>query len=201
MTLLYLVRHGTNDFTGKRLVGRTPGVHLNDAGRKQAAAVSRVLQSRSISAIYSSPLERAMETAFPLGQILNLPIQPQPGLQEVDFGEWQGLSTKKMQRRKLFKVAQQTPSLMRFPGGESYQEAQERVVRALIDVTAGVAEDKAVACFSHSDVICLAIAHFIGLPLDSFHSLTAETGSICVLSLKDNRNALLKMNWLPGDSV
>lgn len=197
MTLLYLVRHGLNDWTGKRLIGNTPGIHLNDAGRKQAEAVAQALTGKRITAIFSSPLERAMETAEPLSVALNLSIQPHPGLQEVDFGDWQGLSARKMQRLKLFKQAQERPSLVRFPGGESYREAQERVILALTGFTAQFSGDTALACFSHCDIIRLAIAGLIGLQIDAFHSLAAETGSISVLSMGNKRNELLKLNWQP----
>lgn len=200
MTLVYLVRHGMNDWTGKRLIGNTPGIHLNESGQKQAAAVAKALAGKSITAIFSSPLERATETAAPLSQVLQIPVQLHPGLQEVNFGDWQGFTAKKMQRLKLFKQAQKKPSSMRFPGGESYLEAQSRVLEALSGMTSRCSADTALVCFSHCDIIRLAIAGLIGLPLDAFHSLTVETGSISVVALDGKCNELLKLNWQPGDA-
>ena len=199
MTTIYLVRHGENDFTGKRLVGRTPGVHLNAKGISQAEAVAHALQTKHIEAIFSSPLERAIETAAPLSNALNLSVQPLSGLQEVDFGDWQGYTTKKMQRLNLYKLAQKSPSLVQFPNGESYAAAQKRVVDTLLELAATAGEQSALACFSHCDVIRLAIAWVIGMPLDAFHSLTIDTGSISLLLLNDKRNLLLKLNGLPGE--
>src|SRR5688572_12959861 len=90
MTTFYLVRHGTNDFIGRGLAGRTPGVHLNEKGRKEALSAAKTLSDVDISQIFSSPLERAMETAQPLSELLGLPIQISDEITEVDFGEWNG---------------------------------------------------------------------------------------------------------------
>ena len=201
MTTIFLIRHGLNDWTGKRLIGSTPGVHLNATGRQQAVAVAAALRKVHIEAIYSSPLERAMETAEPLSRLLNLPIQPHDGLKEVDFGEWQGFTTQRMKRQKLFKKVQEKPSEVQFPGGESFAEAQARVISALREVTSNGEQPKALACFSHADVIRLAIAGLIGLPLDSFQSLNTETGSISLVALGSTRSTLLKLNWVPGETL
>jgi probable phosphoglycerate mutase len=200
MTVVYLIRHGLNDWTGKRLIGGTPGVHLNATGRQQAVAVAAALRKLPIESIYSSPLERAMETAEPLSQLLNLPIQPHEGLKEVNFGDWQGFTTQRMKRQKLFKTVQEKPSEVQFPGGESFAEAQARVISTLREITSNGEHPKALACFSHADVIRLAIAGLIGLPLDAFQSLNAETGSISVIAMGSARCALLKLNWMPGES-
>ena len=67
MPLLLLIRHGENEYvkTGK-MAGRLPGVHLNEKGQKQAQALGDALKDVPIKAIYSSPLERAIETATPI---------------------------------------------------------------------------------------------------------------------------------------
>ena len=75
---------------GISIAGRTSGVHLNDAGRQQAAALAGRLGGLPVAAIRSSPLERAMETAQPLAAALGLPVAQDAGLNEVDFGEWTG---------------------------------------------------------------------------------------------------------------
>ncbi|HJS17479.1 MAG TPA: histidine phosphatase family protein, partial [Anaerolineales bacterium] len=69
MSLLLLIRHGENDFvkTGK-LPGQSAGIHLNERGQKQAQALGEALKSVPIKSIYSSPLERAMETAEPIAK-------------------------------------------------------------------------------------------------------------------------------------
>src|SRR5579884_3442621 len=90
MTTFILIRHGLTDAVGKQITGRLPGVHLNDAGRKQAEELPQRLARWKIGALYSSPLDRAMETAGPVAAQFKLDIQQAPALSEVDFGDWSG---------------------------------------------------------------------------------------------------------------
>lgn len=197
MTTILLIRHGVNDFVGKRLVGRTPGVHLNETGLKQAEQVAEVLRCAPIKAIFSSPLERAMETAAPLAAALNLEVQPHAGLLEVDFGEWQGITFGAMHRKKLWKTVTAQPSEVCFPAGESFTGAQQRVVAALNQIGADFGEKDVVACFSHSDIIRLAMAHFLGAPLDAFQRIIVDTASISILHLHEARIRVAAVNQMP----
>lgn len=198
MTTLLLIRHGENDYTGKRLIGRLPGVHLNQRGREEAQSVADLLKTQPLAAIYSSPLERALETAEPLSRNLSLNVKPNTGLMEVDFGDWQGLTATQMRRRKLYLLIQEKPSLVRFPNGESYSEAQQRIMRALLEIASTHAVDASIACFSHCDIIRLAVAGFIGLPLDAFQRLTVQTGSLTVVELDHGMGSLRMLNYRSG---
>ncbi|MFH1907463.1 MAG: histidine phosphatase family protein, partial [Chloroflexota bacterium] len=87
MPTLFLIRHGDNDYLKKgRLAGQLPGVHLNETGREQAAELARTLAGVPLKALYSSPLERAVETAEPLAMALRLEVQPRPDLTDTDVG-------------------------------------------------------------------------------------------------------------------
>ncbi len=194
MPVILLIRHGVNDFVGKRLAGRLPGVHLNEEGKKQAEAIAELLKEAPIKAIYSSPLERAVETAQPLAHKLNLEVQPREGLLEVNFGKWQGKTNKQMRRMKLWKTVQEKPSEMRFPEGESFAEARARVVGALEEIKASHEEKDIVACFSHSDTIRLAVSHYLDMPLDSFQRVGIDTASISALFLSDGMPRVLNVN-------
>ncbi|HWH67867.1 MAG TPA: histidine phosphatase family protein, partial [Candidatus Sulfotelmatobacter sp.] len=90
MTIFYLIRHGENDWVGKAIAGRSPGVHLNAAGRQQAEQLAKQLAAHPIQQLFSSPLERARETAEPLARRLGLEVQIAPALTEMDFGQWTG---------------------------------------------------------------------------------------------------------------
>lgn len=185
MTILLLIRHGENDYVGKRLAGRRSGVHLNERGRQQAQALAQVLCKAPIKAIYSSPLERAVETAGPLARELGLEIQTREGLLEIDFGAWVGKTIGQMRRTKLWKLVQHQPSQARFPEGESFAEAQQRIASTLQEIAATHQPDQMVACFSHSDAIKVAVAYFLGLPLDNFQRLSVSTASISVLIIPE----------------
>ena len=198
MTIVYLVRHGQNDYvTQRKLAGWLPGVHLNDVGRKQAAQIAETLKSTKLQAVYSSPLDRAIETAKPIAAAQGLKVASRKGLGEVNIGSWQGLSLKAARRRKLWPTIQHTPSLARFPEGESFLEAQSRIVETLEAIRSK--HSGAIACVFHADPIKLAVAHYVGLPIDSFQRLEIEPGSISELQIKDGAARLIRLNVIvPG---
>src|SRR5437764_5681401 len=133
MTQLLLIRHAVNDYVKtNRLAGWTPGVHLNEEGLAQAAALGLRLASARIHAIYSSPLERTVETAQAvLEHHPELQLQLMDTIGEVRYGAWQGEEISKLAQRKLWRVVQAFPSRVRFPDGESMREAQMRAINAL----------------------------------------------------------------------
>jgi probable phosphoglycerate mutase len=196
MTTVILIRHGENDFVKKgRLPGWLPGVHLNARGQAQAESLAKILQPVKIKAIYASPLERAVETAEPLARAKGLPIIERAGLSDVDVGRWQGQSLRLLRRRKLWHTVQFTPSLARFPEGESFTEAQARGV-AELEAILGQHKGRGavVACFSHADIIRLILAHYLGLSLDLFQRLTIHPASISLLHISEGFARIVKVN-------
>ena len=102
MALIFLIRHGENEYTRTgKLAGWTKGVSLNAAGQKQAQALAQRLKPVPIKHIYSSPLERARETAAPLAEARGLKVVIREGLGEVRYGQWTGQSLKRLARMKL----------------------------------------------------------------------------------------------------
>lgn len=198
MTLLLLIRHGENDFvkTGK-MAGRLPGVHLNDRGQKQAQALGEALRNVPIKAVYASPLERAMETATPIAESHKLKIIQEPDLMDTLIGKWQGKSWKLLRLTKAWKVVQNAPSRFRFPEGESFPECQMRIVNVLERVIRNHKPQDVVAVVFHADPIKLAVAHFLGMPLDHFQRLGCDTGSLTAVNAGETSAGLLKLNQRP----
>jgi probable phosphomutase (TIGR03848 family) len=195
VTAVFLIRHGENDWVGRRLPGWTPGLHLNDRGRAQAEALGRLLKPARLEAVYSSPLERTLETAAAIARAVDLRVRTRDGLAEVHPGQWQGQSLRVLRQRKLWSVIQHTPSLARFPGGESFPEAQARIVAEIDGLRAAhPAPRSAIACVTHADVIKLAVAHYLGLPLDLFQRLAVEPASISVLWISESAARLVRLN-------
>jgi probable phosphoglycerate mutase len=198
MPLLLLIRHGENDFTKKhKLAGYTPNVHLNERGQSQARALADALKEVPIKAIFSSPLERARETAEPIATTRGLEVQLEKGLLETDVGKWQGRSLAALRLQKAWKVVQGAPSRARFPDGETFYECQARIVTALDSISRKFKPQDIVACVFHADPIKLAIAHYIGLPLDHFQRLSCDTGSLTALYVSEAGANLLKLNQRP----
>ena len=193
MTLIFLIRHGHNDWADKRLAGRTPGVHLNAAGQEQAEALVDRLAPVAFDGVYSSPLERTLETAAPLARARGLKVNRLRDLGEVDYGDWQGKTLKQLAKKKEWAIVQMAPSAMRFPNGESLREMQSRAV-AGVERVAAEHPRGTVAIFSHGDVIKAIVAHFIGMPLDTFQRLTIAPASVTVLSLARFGARLLRLN-------
>jgi probable phosphomutase (TIGR03848 family) len=196
MTTILLIRHGQNDFVGKhKLAGWLPDVHLNDVGRAQADALAASLAEVKLQAIFASPLERTMETAAPIAAAQGLEVQPRPALGELKLGKWEGRSLKSLRRLKMWHRVQNAPSLARFPGGESFAEAQARIVSELDTLIQMHSSKRAlIACVSHSDMIKLAVAHYVGIPLDLFQRLVVDPGSISVLTFHGAYTRLIKLN-------
>ena len=195
MPLFLLIRHGENDYvrTG-RLAGRLPEVHLNEKGRAQANLLAEKLASAPVKAVYSSPLERALETAAPIAAAINLPVIENAGLIEMDYGEWQNQKLKGLSRLKIWKLVQAAPSVMRFPSGERFAEAQMRIANTLLDILSCFEPKDVIICVSHADPIKLAVAYFIGLPLDMFQRLSVSPASITILALGESGGRLVALN-------
>lgn len=183
----------------RRLAGRLPGVHLNQKGRDQAISLVKTLQKISIQAIYSSPLERAMETAAPLASERHLPIQIHPGLLDIDYGDWQWRTYKQVARTNLWKTLADKPSEVQFPEGESLLEAQERLVKTVNQIAANHGDRDVVACFTHADVVRLVTAHALNMPLDSFQRLQAAPAGITTIQFAGGHYRLIHFNLQPGD--
>lgn len=195
-TVVLLIRHGENDWVGAdRLAGRTPGVHLNEKGKEQAQALAQLLSSQPISAVYSSPLERCLETAQPLAAQLGPAVEPEAGVIEVDYGDWRGGNLKELSKLPEWKLVQHYPSTFRFPQGETLREVQHRAVSAVERIRMRH-PDQVVALFSHGDVIRTTLAHYLGVPLDLFQRIVISTASISVLSIVDDTPHVLAVNCL-----
>ncbi|MGB9632558.1 MAG: MSMEG_4193 family putative phosphomutase [Chloroflexaceae bacterium] len=193
MTLLLLIRHGTNDWVHGRLAGWTPGVHLNDEGRAQAAALSERLGDLPIVAIYTSPLERCVETATAIARPRGLQLRLIEQIGEVRYGEWQGAELKELYKHELWPGVQHYPSGTRFPNGETLGEAQMRMVQAL-DRLRALHPGQIIAVVSHADIIKLAIAYYVGMHIDLFQRLVINPASLTAIAFERMGPRLLAFN-------
>src|SRR5215510_6216343 len=118
MTMFYLVRHGDTDIKD-RISGRMSGVHLNETGRRQAQRLADRFRAIAIDRLYSSPLERAVETAQPIAQSLNLTIQITEAVSEIDYGEWTGKSFDELSADRRWQSFNAFRSGVQIPAGEN----------------------------------------------------------------------------------
>jgi probable phosphoglycerate mutase len=193
-----LIRHGENDYSKKmRIAGRMPGVHLNETGLKQAENLAEALAKAPVKAVYSSPLERAMETALPIAKAFGIRVITEKGILESDVGDWQGKSVRRLALKPYWQIVQRTPSRAGHPGGETFLQSQTRMVSTLDSICRKHKDRELILCVSHADMIKLAIAHYIGLPLDKFQRLACDTGSASLLMITESSAQLLWINRRP----
>jgi probable phosphomutase (TIGR03848 family) len=178
---LLLIRHGLNDWVGKRLPGWTPGISLNEEGRKQALRLAESLASVPLEAIYSSPLERALETAQPIAQSHGLEIQLRERLGDTRYGDLTGKAIEDILKTDMWEKFRAYPSRTRFPGAETIYEVQVRVVAELEEILQTHPEGS-IAVVAHGDVIRVAVAHYIGLALDLLGRIWVSPASLTILS-------------------
>ena len=198
-TLVLLVRHGLTATTGRLLPGRAPGLHLSDEGRRQADAVARRIAAlRRVAAVYTSPLERARETAMPIARARRLVLRVDRGLLEVDIGRWTGQPIVRASRKPEWQAVQRHPSGFRFPGGESFIEMQARVVGALGRIVARHRGQTIVAVF-HADPIKAAVAHALGAHLDLFQRIAIAPASVTAIAYRAHGPVVLTVNSMDGD--
>ena len=196
MPIILLIRHAETDFVKQqRLAGRLPGARLNAKGRSQAAALAEALRPLPLKAIYSSPLERTMQTAQAIAAVQGLRVHKRPGLIETDLGAWEGKSIKRLRRTKEWKILQESPSRFQFPGGEWVVENQARLVAEMEAICLLHKPKDLIACVGHADPIKFIIAHYLGLPLDMFQRIMIDTVSVSALILETGKAKLINLNW------
>lgn len=196
MATFYLNRHGHNDWLGKGLAGRLPGVSLNAKGKSEAERLGTWLARRGIQRIVSSPLERARETADPLARLTGLPVEISEAILEVDFGDWNGALLSELNKDERWRHFNTFRSGTRIPNGEIVAEVQHRMVRAL-DGWARETPNGVFALFSHGDPIRAALTYYLGMPLDMLTRLEVSPGSANILRLEPWGPEVLAINYLP----
>ena len=180
-TLILLVRHGQTPTTGKVLPGRASGLYLSEQGYDQAIRVAERLAVLPVTAIYSSSLERTMQTAAPTAERTGVDIVEEPRLIEGDFGDWTGAQLGDVMKLPEWRTVQQQPDQFRFPNGESFEEIRDRMATAL-DQLRKKHPGGTIVCFSHADPIRVAVSDALGSPLNSFQRISIEPCSVSAIA-------------------
>lgn len=200
MTTVVLVRHGLTHLTGPVLAGWTPGLHLDERGQQQAAAVAERLRPLPLAAVVSSPLDRCLDTAAAVLAGRDQELQVDDRLGECRYGDWTGRPLKELAKDPLWKVVQAHPSAAVFPGpdGEALRDTQARAVAAVRDWNARVGPDATWLACSHGDVIKAIVADALGQHLDSFQRIAIDPCSVTVIRYTELRPFVLRVNDTGG---
>lgn len=147
-----------------------------------AATLAGNLDGLKINAVYSSPIERCVETAEAVAAGRGLSVQLDDSFIEADFGRWTGRTLRSLYRLKAWSRLMATPSRFRFPEGETLDEVQRRAVAGVERLATTHCKD-AVALVSHSDVVRVILAHYQGVPLDLMHRIDVLPASVSIVDL------------------
>ena len=197
MATLFLVRHGLTAQTGRILYGRTPGISLDHRGQAQAEELVERFHDVRLTAIYSSPLERCVQTVEPLAAARRLSVRTDEALIEMDAGGWTGRTLGQLRRRTAWRTVQVTPSAFAFPDGEAFTDAQARVVAGLERIARRHRSGRVVVA-THGDIARVAPAHYAATPLDEFQRIVIDTAAVSVLELGGPRPHVVLMNDTGG---
>jgi probable phosphomutase (TIGR03848 family) len=192
-TTFLLIRHGDNDYVGRAFAGRLPGVHLNETGRAQAVALAARLERAGISAIYSSPLERATETIAPLAERLGLRVTSRERLIEIATGDWTGAVFAELDPDRLWRRFTAFRSSTQVPAGELMTEVQTRMTLEMEELRVRHPAET-VALVSHADVIRFTVAHYAGIPIDLAHRLDIRPVSVSIVALDEHGATIVRLN-------
>jgi probable phosphoglycerate mutase len=193
MTTFFLIRHASMDGLGHRIVGREPGVHLNEQGRAEAEKLAARLAQIPCAAIYSSPMERAQDTARSIARVLGLEVSTEAGLNEIDYGEWTGKTFDELDGLPEWRRYNTRRQAAQISGGESMAQlvprAGQTVERLRKSHVSGV-----VILVSHADWIRAAAAHYASASLDSLQKFEVCPASISILRVSDSEGRVIRWN-------
>lgn len=205
MPTVLLVRHGrTTANASGILAGWSPGVFLDETGEAQADRVAARIAPLHVCRIVSSPLDRCAQTADRIAAAsAGAARRVDDRLGECGYGAWTGRPLAELAKDPLWPVIQRRPSSVQFPdgpgyAGESFPQMQARVVAAIRDHDAAVATQAGAEAIwvavSHGDLIKLALADALAMPLDEFQRLHVDPGSVSAIRWTDGRAMVVRVN-------
>jgi alpha-ribazole phosphatase len=188
-----LVRHARPTDAGVRVFGSLD-VLLGDEGCAQAERLIERLAGETVTAVYSSPLVRAVDTALPLARELGLEPVIVPDLREIDFGELEGLTHPELEERYAeYLPWTEYPAGVVFPGGESVAEVQRRSLAAVDEIVAAHPGETALVV-SHGVTLRIVLADALHMPLDAIFRLELSHCGISVVDWFDDRALVRYVN-------
>ncbi|HEY4383550.1 MAG TPA: histidine phosphatase family protein [Ktedonobacteraceae bacterium] len=196
---LLIIRHGQTVWNVEhRLPGQLPGVALNENGRQQAARLAEALSVLPISAIISSPLERAYVTATYVGQKREVGIQLEPDLMDTNVGPWAGEVIQELAKKDPAWSAYVRDPTVAPEGVETFPQVQQRVVAAVERWRTQDGIGPYPAFVAHADVVKLLVAHYTGLDARKAGSLIIDNASVSLVELEDEQPPrVLSIGWSP----
>lgn len=194
MAKVILVRHGETDWNLKKIFRGRLDIELNETGIEQACLLGKYLSQQKITAVYSSPLRRALETAKAIATYHHLQVLPTPNLIDFNYGEWQGLSPQAVGERykDLYRTWQTSPHLVTIPSGENLESVRQR---ALMELQIIISKHRGtIILVSHRVVNKVLICAILGLDNSHFWNIRLDNCGITTFQYSKEHYILLEHN-------
>ncbi len=195
MIKLILIRHPETDWNKQKRYMGSADIPLNNKGKKQARIISGYFKNKNISVIYSSKLKRALETAELIAKPHNLKVKQDERLNEIDFGEWEGLTFEQIKKKYpgLAREYLSKPQNIKIPGGESFSEFKNRIKASLEEIL--VQEEGDVAIVSHGGVNKVIICELLKIPFSHLWQIKQDGGAINKIEIYEDMNVVSLINY------
>ena len=198
---LFFIRHGQTTWNEQqKLPGQLPGIALTEKGKRQAAELAEALKEVPISAIISSSLERAYETAKYIAEGRNLEIHLDTGIMDTDVGRWAGQNYQELSKNDAeWKAYVHNPTVAP-EGVETFPEVQQRALATVERWCSQESTGPYPAFVAHADVVKLLIAHYIGLDAGRASSLFIDNASVSIVEIDPENIRAVRMigiGWNP----
>ncbi len=194
-TRLYLVRHGATPMTMEDKFSGSEDVHLSDQGRQQAERLAERLHDRQIAAAYSSPLDRAVETAEIIIKPHGLKLVKVDGLREIDHGHWEGMTRREVEQRygEEYAAWEEDPFTFAPEGGDAGIDVLARALPAIRDIVVRH-RDQTVLVVSHKATLRLLISSLLGFDARGYRDrLDQAPACLNIVDFKDPVRARLML--------
>ncbi len=195
MSRIILVRHGQTEWNRQERFRGWVDIDLDETGLRQAEAVAARVARWEVAAIYSSPLRRAVATAQIIANRLSLPVVPLEGINDMNFGIWQGLSIGEVKENypELFDLWRYNPQRLEIPQGESLEDVRKRVVATIDELTARH-ESATVALVTHRVVCKVLLCHLLGLDNSHFWQIAQDATAINLFEITEGKATVTLLN-------
>lgn len=195
MGKLYLVRHGESEWNILSKVQGQSNTNLTSVGREQAKKVAKRLVEEKIDIIFSSDLNRALDTARIIGKTFGLEVNTFEELREIKFGIWEGLTTQEIVDKytKEHLIWMKEPHNLNLPEAEKLIDLQERLLR-IVNTIMKDNKDKNILIVSHGASIKALILGILGIDISFYNKLTISNTSLSIIEYRDYSPVLRVLN-------
>ncbi len=203
MTRVIFVRHGQTSWNQEGKYQGHSDISLNERGIRQGNLVAKRLAKEKISAIYSSDLLRAQQTAEAIAKYHGLSVMTKPDFREINFGIWEGLTYQEIMAdwSEILTAMYSKPGEIGPPQGESFQVVKQRVTHALQECVKKH-QEQTIVLVSHGGTMRVLLCAALGIGLDKMWSMRQDSSAINIIEYIDNRAvvALVNDTWHVKDT-